>query len=218
MLVGRSLIAVCVCLVVGACVVEERRNDDDDDGGAGSGAGAGAGGSGAGASGAGGAGASGGSMGSGGSGACGHAGEPEPAAVAGITAAHNAARCAAGASPEIPPLAWSSSLAAVAQAYAEVLAGQGCDLVHSGGPYGENLFAGTGSYPPDFVVDAWMSEADCFTYTTFPECCSCTCGHLTQVLWRESTTLGCGVASCGGGEVWVCNYDPPGNYLGEMPY
>jgi pathogenesis-related protein 1 len=207
-----AIAALALILFVGCTEDERRKGDDDDDGAAGAGAG------GAGASGQGGSGATGG--GSGGSGACGHTGEPEPASVAGITAAHNEARCAAGADPAIPPLAWSSSLAAVAQAYADQLAAQGCDLVHSGGPYGENLFAGTGSYAGDFVVDAWMSEDTCFTYTTFPDCCSCTCGHLTQVLWRESTGLGCAVSSCSGGsgEVWVCNYDPPGNYLGEMPY
>jgi hypothetical protein len=39
--------------------------------------------------------------------------------------------------------------------------------------------------------------------------------------------LGCGVASCtenspfgdgGSWQIWVCNYDPSGNYLGERPY
>jgi hypothetical protein len=41
----------------------------------------------------------------------------------------------------------------------------------------------------------------------------------TQVVWRESVRLGCGTASCNdGGVIWVCNYDPPGNYLGNMPY
>jgi pathogenesis-related protein 1 len=30
--------------------------------------------------------------------------------------------------------------------------------------------------------------------------------------------VGCGVARSGRTEVWVCNYDPPGNYVGERPY
>jgi hypothetical protein len=36
-------------------------------------------------------------------------------------------------------------------------------------------------------------------------------GHFTQLVWRETARLGCGVSQCGGGELWVCNYDPPGN-------
>jgi hypothetical protein len=26
------------------------------------------------------------------------------------------------------------------------------------------------------------------------------------------------MATCGGTEVWVCNYDPAGNVLGQRPY
>jgi hypothetical protein len=34
--------------------------------------------------------------------------------------------------------------------------------------------------------------------------------------------LGCGVASCMNGQavedIWICNYAPAGNYVGEDPY
>jgi hypothetical protein len=36
-------------------------------------------------------------------------------------------------------------------------------------------------------------------------------GHFTQVVWRATTHVGCGTASCTGLVLWVCNYDPPGN-------
>lgn len=157
--------------------------------------------------------------GGGGSGACGHAGEAEPSGMEGMTAAHNAVRCAVGASPALPPLQWSSSVASVAQSWADSLAGQGCPLQHSGGPYGENIYWTSASSQPSDVVNSWASEQSCFSYTTFPDCCSCTCGHYTQLVWRASTYLGCGMANCpGGGQMWVCNYDPPGNYMGQMPY
>jgi hypothetical protein len=159
------------------------------------------------------------SGGTAGDGPCGHAGEAEKGPVAGITAAHNAARCSIRASPPLPPLRWSTALAAVAQRYAEQLASKRCRLVHSSGRYGENLFWGTASYRPKDVVGAWLDEKKCFTHTAFPDCCSCTCGHYTQMVWRGTTRLGCGVARCArGGEVWVCNYDPPGNVIGKPVY
>ena len=113
--------------------------------------------------------------------ACGHAGEPEPSAVAGITAAHNAARCAVPTSDPLAPLEWSAGIAATAQAYADTLASQGCSLTHSSSPFGENLFGGSGSYDGQFVVDVWMEEESCFTGTSVDDC-SCVCGHYTQVV------------------------------------
>ncbi|XP_054158873.1 Golgi-associated plant pathogenesis-related protein 1-like [Oppia nitens] len=43
-------------------------------------------------------------------------------------------------------------------------------------------------------------------------------GHFTQMVWRDTRKIGCGRAvSSGplGGTYTVCNYDPPGNYIGE---
>jgi hypothetical protein len=36
-------------------------------------------------------------------------------------------------------------------------------------------------------------------------------GHFTQLVWRATTELGCARAQCGGIDVVVCQYDPPGN-------
>src|SRR6187551_3048260 len=65
------------------------------------------------------------------------AGGNESHRLRGITAAHNDVR--AGVDAGMPDLEWSAELATVAQAYAEKLARSSCDLVHSGGSYGENL-------------------------------------------------------------------------------
>ncbi|MFO0569207.1 MAG: CAP domain-containing protein [Polyangiaceae bacterium] len=151
----------------------------------------------------------------------GGSGDTEPAEMNGMTAAHNAARAGVNppASSPIPPLAWSGSLAAVAQAYANK-----CVFQHSKGQYGENLYASTNSSSPQAVVQSWMSEESSYDYAS--NSCSDVCGHYTQVVWAKSTKLGCGVKTCdqnspfgsGSWQLWVCNYDPPGNYVGEKPY
>lgn len=140
----------------------------------------------------------------------------------GITAAHNAIRGAVNplASPPITPLSWTPSLAMEAQTWADK-----CNFTHSKGPHGENIFASAGSSPnPQKVVESWASEAKNYNYATNQ--CSGNCGHYTQVVWATSTHLGCGYAHCTSQspfsgfsewDLWVCNYDPPGNYP-ERPY
>lgn len=141
----------------------------------------------------------------------------------GMTAAHNAARASVSppASPAIPPLVWDGGIAAVAQAYAE-----NCVFKHSSNQYGENLFASAGGgTTPQSVVDSWVSEAADYNYAS--NSCSGVCGHYTQVVWAKTARLGCGMAQCSKNspfmgfpnwEIWVCNYDPPGNFVGEKPY
>lgn len=161
--------------------------------------------------------------------------DPEPGRLAGITAAHNAVRAGVTnptPSPALPPLTWSTSIAATAQAYADQLASSGCNLVHSGANgLGENLawYGGQMATPED-VVDGWASEVDCWTYGKFMNGDACDsvcvaqhnsngCGHYTQVVWRNTTELGCGMATCSGGaEIWVCNYKAQGNYINQYPY
>ncbi|MBZ5708572.1 CAP domain-containing protein [Nannocystis pusilla] len=145
--------------------------------------------------------------------------DSEPGRLAGITGAHNSVRAALG----IPGLTWSPAVAQFAQAWADELEAQGCVMKHrpDDGPdaqqYGENIFKSWG-YPPraEDVVAKWVAEeAD---YDDETNTCSGVCGHYTQVVWRDSRRLGCGMAVCGDQEVWICNYDPPGNITGEWPY
>jgi pathogenesis-related protein 1 len=157
-------------------------------------------------------------------GQAGAAANQEPAALAGITAAHNQARAGVvpAADPPMPPLAWSAEVASAAQGHASK-----CVFEHSGGPYGENLFATTGVATPANVVASWIAEAESYDHAT--NSCSDVCGHYTQVVWADSLHLGCGMADCttgspfdasgqGSWQLWVCNYDPPGNWVGQSPY
>jgi uncharacterized protein YkwD len=120
----------------------------------------------------------------------------------------------------VPPLKWSSKLAEFAQEWADELAERGFELQHRPShqrPYGENLAASTGrGLIPTQVVDMWGKEVKDYDYAT--NTCRRVCGHYTQVVWRNTTEVGCGVVRIGHEEVWVCNYNPPGNYIGQKPY
>ncbi|MEM7017527.1 MAG: ricin-type beta-trefoil lectin domain protein [Pseudomonadota bacterium] len=148
---------------------------------------------------------------------------PMPAAAAepegvfnGIVAAHNAFRTEVG----VAPLQWSASIAAYAQEWADHLkANENCALKHRGAGrlYGENI-AGGGVVSPQVAVRLWGGEKAFYDGTTHACQAGQVCGHYTQIVWRSTTELGCGMASCGGISVLVCSYSPPGNYRGQNPY
>ena len=85
--------------------------------------------------------------------------------------------------------------------------------------YGENLYWSYNKSPDSkMVVDAWGSEIKDYDYATNTCNPNKVCGHYTQVVWRDTKEVGCGVAYCGKEQVWVCNYSPPGNFVGQKPY
>lgn len=112
------------------------------------------------------------------------------------------------------PLAWSAKLAQVAQQWANALRDKGCVFGHSGGSFGENLAAGTsGTLGADDVVKMWYDEV---AHYRFPSGgFSAQTGHFTQVVWRGTARVGCGRSQCNGMDIWVCEYDPAGNWQGQ---
>ncbi|MGC9503989.1 pathogenesis-related family 1 protein [Baaleninema sp.] len=118
----------------------------------------------------------------------------------------------------VPPLTWSSELASYAQEWADRLADRGFEMQHrSQSPYGENIAWASGrDLSATEVVNMWAEERSDYNYET--NSCRDVCGHYTQVVWRDTQEVGCGMATNGREEIWVCNYDPPGNYIGERPY
>ncbi|KAL6211847.1 hypothetical protein ACLB2K_017078 [Fragaria x ananassa] len=94
-------------------------------------------------------------------------------------------------------------------------------LVHSYGPYGENLAYGYGSGAITGVdsVNLWLEEKPYYNHNS--NCCvGGECLHYTQVIWHYSIRLGCARVQCSNPGWWfvTCNYDPPGNYYGKRPY
>jgi pathogenesis-related protein 1 len=128
---------------------------------------------------------------------------------------HNKARGAVG----LKPLKWSGPAATHAQKWAEKLAATSCRMEHSSdSDFGENIFKGTqGAFTALDASRAWEAEKkDLDGPLTRSNLKSV--GHYTQMVWRETARVGCGEAACSKNLIVVCNYDPPGNYLGRKPY
>lgn len=110
--------------------------------------------------------------------------------------------------PVIPLMEWVPELAEVAQEYAEA-----CVFEHSNNRNGagENLAMGHSSIT--HAVNAWAGEYRDYTY---PAGFSGDTGHYTQVVWHNTTQLGCGYApSC---RMYVCRYREHGNFNNQPPY
>ncbi|MGY1623624.1 CAP domain-containing protein [Geodermatophilus sp. SYSU D00965] len=138
-----------------------------------------------------------------------------------ILEAHNAARAEVGTAP----LEWSSTLEASAQQWADHLA-EIHGLEHSGpggSGHGENLWMGTRDVFSDAQkITFWTAEETFFVPgQTFPDVSNTgnweDVGHYTQMVWYDTTAIGCGVASDDENDYLVCHYDPPGNVEGEYP-
>jgi hypothetical protein len=135
--------------------------------------------------------------------------------------AHNIERAHMG----VGPLRWDNRLAQDAQKWANHLAAtQTFDHAPNdpANDQGENLWMGTRhAYSAEEMVDAWISEKKWFKPAAFPYVSQTgnwkDVGHYVQVVWHNTTRVGCAVAEGGGDEYLVCRYDPPGNWEGEHP-
>lgn len=146
--------------------------------------------------------------------------------VSRMLSAHNEVRDTVG----LLPLIWSHTIAASAQAWSEQLQSENCSMRHDPDPeYGENLFwswrTGASSNgpvsTPDDAVTWWAGEVAFYNYEKNTCRAGEQCGHYTQIVWDNTSEVGCGVSSCIDGDkhtdMWVCRYDPPGND-GSQPY
>lgn len=131
-------------------------------------------------------------------------------------AAHNQLRQLHSA----PALVIDEKLNIMAQRWAEQLAKK--DIVeHSPDTsVGENIYAAWGSGNPFDVhgktaVQAWYDEIKLYKFAK--PGFSMETGHFTQVVWKNTVSLGCGKARSTTGKVYVvCNYEPQGNFLNQF--
>jgi len=157
----------------------------------------------------------------------------EPIQYSGMTEAHNKVR----QKHDVPPLTWSKELATYAQEWADHLSAKNnCTMKHrpiSGKfarIYGMNIFWASArqwsngavevqSISAADVVYAWADEEKDYDYASNTCKAGEMCGHYTQIVWKNSTKVGCGMTVCpDSGQMWVCSYNPIGNYVGEKPY
>ncbi|KAG9005410.1 hypothetical protein FRB94_010889 [Tulasnella sp. JGI-2019a] len=127
---------------------------------------------------------------------------------------HNTIRAQHGASA----LTWDATMANAGEGWADK-----CVFEHSGGslgPWGENIAAGTGSaYDVTAAMKSWTDEISEY------DAGNPVASHYTQVVWKGSQKVGCGLApacagifdsSFGPAKFFVCEYSPAGNVIGEF--
>ncbi|KDN48739.1 hypothetical protein RSAG8_02726, partial [Rhizoctonia solani AG-8 WAC10335] len=102
---------------------------------------------------------------------------------------HNNERAEHGANA----LVWNDGLASSAQAWANQ-----CKFQHS--QSGQNLYAGTGNPTAADAVGAWNSESKDYDPNN-PQP-----SHWTQVVWKETTELGCALKQCAPGTIFDAKY------------
>ncbi|HEY6989326.1 MAG TPA: CAP domain-containing protein [Bryobacteraceae bacterium] len=131
-----------------------------------------------------------------------------------ILAAHNAVRGKVG----VPPLKWSDKLAARAAEWANTLVKTGASRMQ--GVPGQNIAytSPPGTAKAHDIVAAWAAEAANYNHEKNACIEGKRCHHFTQVVWRNSSFLGCATAHDSQRDIWVCDYDPPGNNMAEKPY
>ncbi|KAI5076815.1 hypothetical protein GOP47_0008880 [Adiantum capillus-veneris] len=135
-------------------------------------------------------------------------------------AGHNEARSLVG----VPAMVWDASLVAYAQRYANAQrAANSCRLLQpSNGPYGENKFWGSPGkrWSGEDAVSSWVALRKFYnarSNTCVPS--SQPCGVYTQIVWRNTSSLGCASSVCPDNSTFImCSYNPPGNIRGQAPF
>jgi len=118
----------------------------------------------------------------------------------------------------LQPFTWDVGAATVALNWsAQCMAAHDPNVLNYTYTYGENINFGVPQTGPGSVA-GWGGENANFTYPD--TCAQGTCGHYTQLVWRTSTSIGCGHTFCTVNspfppydwDMYVCDFVAPGNY------
>ncbi|XP_072335931.1 peptidase inhibitor 16-like [Scyliorhinus torazame] len=137
--------------------------------------------------------------------------------------AHNKFRSSIFDASNMLTMKWDTHLEKIAKKYANK-----CLWKHNKdrGRVGENLFATNGPLDPPIGVEDWYLEIFDYTYENMSCVPRKMCGHYTQVVWANTDKVGCASHFCDKLQgldnknlsILVCNYAPPGNVVGFLPY
>jgi hypothetical protein len=107
------------------------------------------------------------------------------------------------------PLDWDAQLSVNATLWAETLL-KAERLSRSETEKGESIFRGKAPVKScQEAVDAWHQEKEKYKGEPITEATEAT--NYTQMMWKSTTKLGCGMAKNDQNAVYVCQYDPAGN-------
>ncbi|NWR04855.1 PI16 inhibitor, partial [Paradoxornis webbianus] len=118
-------------------------------------------------------------------------------------------------------MTWDTDLEVGAQNHAK-----NCIWGQNGGRGRANLFATASTLDVKSAIEEWNNERKFYNLKTSECVPGQTCDNYTQVVWAETTRVGCGHSFCkkvDGIEIenvqlLVCKYYPPGNRKDKLPY
>ncbi|CAG9576157.1 unnamed protein product [Danaus chrysippus] len=119
-----------------------------------------------------------------------------------------------------PPLVLSKDISKISQKWAEELAKNDTLAYSINDTYGESVYCGWSPDPGVKIrakdwVDRWYNEINDYSFGKEPEVL--TCGHFTQIIWKNTREIGVGCAKSKSGKLYVVtNYYPPGNFSGQF--
>ncbi|XP_039941623.1 peptidase inhibitor 16 [Hirundo rustica] len=116
---------------------------------------------------------------------------------------------------------WDTDLEVAAQIHAK-----NCIWGQNGGRGRANLFATASALDVKLAIEEWNREWKFYNLKTSECDPRQTCDNYTQVVWAETTRVGCGKSSCKkidgikteNAQLLVCKYYPPGNRKDKLPY
>ncbi|KAF3922984.1 Pseudechetoxin [Dactylellina cionopaga] len=135
--------------------------------------------------------------------------EPESSFKDEILKAHNEVRALHG----VPPLSWSEDLVNYAQTHTPQCV-YGHTPTAQADQMGESILYGQGN-PAEMARQMWYDK-ELPMYNFQSGGFSGSTGHLTAMIWKSTTDIGCMVCKADVGTFLKCNYRPAGNTQGQF--